>query len=137
MTQPAAPKNLRATRQRAAIAKALDAVDGFRTAQELHGTLRAGGVSVGLTTVYRTLQSLAEAGEVDVLRTTGGEAIYRRCGIDTHHHHLVCRSCGLSVEIESDEIENWAARTAKRHGFKDTTHTAELYGTCRGCSNQR
>src|SRR5690606_13589869 len=83
----------RATRQRAAVAAALDEVGEFRSAQELHDLLKHRGDSVGLTTVYRTLQSLVDAGEVDVLRTDDGEAMYRRCSRG-HHHHLVCRSCG-------------------------------------------
>jgi Fur family ferric uptake transcriptional regulator len=90
---------------------------------------------VGLTTVYRTLQGLADAGEVDVLRTSGGEAIYRRCATGEHHHHLVCRSCGASVEVASDEVERWAATTAKLHGFTEVEHTAELYGVCGTCND--
>ena len=75
----AAPVRGRSTRQRAAVAAALDEVDEFRSAQDLHDVLKHRGDSVGLTTVYRTLQSLADAGEVDVLRTDDGEAVYRRC----------------------------------------------------------
>ena len=94
----AGPSNGRATKQRAAVAAALDAVEDFRSAQELHDLLRHQGRSVGLTTVYRTLQGLADAGEVDVLRTPDGEAVYRRCS-SGHHHHLVCRRCGRTVEV--------------------------------------
>ena len=125
---------LRNTRQRAAIADVLERSEGFRTAQELHDELRRTGSRVGLTTVYRTLQSFAESGEVDVLRTDVGEAMYRRCETEGHHHHLVCRSCGLSIEIEGPEVERWATATAEKHGFTDTTHTAELYGLCSDCS---
>src|SRR3954469_2992202 len=93
VTTAGPPVKGRATRQRAAVAAALAEVDEFRSAQELHDLLKHRGDSVGLTTVYRTLQSLADAGEVDVLRTDDGESVYRRCS-DGHHHHLVCRSCG-------------------------------------------
>ena len=125
---------MRATRQRAAVRDALDRAGAFRTAQHLHDELKAAGESVGLTTVYRTLQSLADAGEVDVLRTADGEAIYRRCASGEHHHHLVCRSCGSSVEVASDAVERWAETTAARHGFTDVEHTAELYGLCGVCA---
>lgn len=124
---------MRATRQRAAVREALDRARAFRTAQALHDEMKARGETVGLTTVYRTLQGMAENGEVDVLRTRAGEAIYRRCGTGEHHHHLVCRSCGASVEIASDEVERWAAATAELHGFTDVEHTAELYGVCGSC----
>ena len=125
---------MRATRQRVAIRAALDRAGAFRTAQDLHDEMRAAGENVGLTTVYRTLQSLAEAGEVDVLRTGDGEAIYRRCATGEHHHHLVCRACGTSVEVASEAVEHWAAQTALRHGFTEVEHTAELYGLCGSCA---
>ncbi len=124
----------RSTKQRAAIKEALVAAEGFRTAQELHDELKAEGQRVGLTTVYRNLQALAGAGEVDVLRTSEGEAIYRRCGTGEHHHHLVCTRCGNSVEVASEEIEVWAARVAEHHGFTPVDHTAEVFGICSGCS---
>ncbi|HEY1571577.1 MAG TPA: Fur family transcriptional regulator [Pseudonocardiaceae bacterium] len=124
---------LRATRQRAAIAKLLDQLDDFRSAQELHDELRKRGEAIGLTTVYRTLQSLSDAGEVDVLRTATGEAIYRHCS-SHHHHHLVCRHCGRTVEVEGPAVESWATRVAAEHGFAEISHTMEIFGTCADCA---
>lgn len=122
----------RATKQRAAITALLDEVDDFRSARELHETLRARGAGIGLTTVYRTLQSLAEAGEVDMLHTDSGETTYRRCSRH-HHHHLVCRGCGRTVEIEGPVVESWANQVAAEHGFSQITHTVEIFGTCADC----
>lgn len=133
MTTANPPARGRATRQRAAVASALDEVDDFRSAQELHDLLKHRGDSVGLTTVYRTLQSLADAGEVDVLRTAEGEAMYRRCS-QGHHHHLVCRSCGRAVEVEGPAVEKWADTVAAEHGFVDVAHTLEIFGTCAQCA---
>jgi Fur family ferric uptake transcriptional regulator len=123
----------RATRQRAAVRSALASTEEFRSAQELHASLLSSGEAVGLATVYRTLQSLAESGEVDVLRTDDGEAVYRRCSA-THHHHLLCRSCGRTVEVEGPEVERWARAVAAQHGFVDTRHTIEIVGTCPECA---
>jgi Fur family ferric uptake transcriptional regulator len=134
MKKPGAGGAPRATRQRSAIWEALDRAGGFRSAQELHDDLRSRGQRVGLTTVYRTLQSLAGSGEVDVLRPSDGEAIYRRCRTSEHHHHLVCTSCGTTVEVGSDELERWASQIAKRHKFSSVTHSAELYGLCSACA---
>ena len=125
---------IRSTRQRTAVADVLDSVDGFRSAQELHDLLRRGGASVGLTTVYRHLQALADAGQVDVLRNEDGEAAYRRCPTAAHHHHLVCRDCGRSVDVEGPEVEAWASAVAEDHGFTDVSHTVEVFGTCRDCA---
>ncbi|WP_327141435.1 Fur family transcriptional regulator [Nocardia sp. NBC_01327] len=126
---------VRSTRQRSAIAALLTDIDEFRSAQELHDELRRRGEGIGLTTVYRTLQSLAEAGLVDVLRTDSGESVYRQCSTG-HHHHLVCRSCGSTVEVEGPTVEAWADSVAAEHGFTDISHTMEIFGTCRNCSSR-
>lgn len=123
----------RSTRQRAAVAKLLGELDEFRSAQEIHEQLRRRGEAIGLTTVYRTLQSLADAGEIDVLRTDSGESAYRRCSAH-HHHHLVCRGCARTVEVEGPAVERWAERIAADHGFSDIKHTIEIFGTCSDCT---
>ncbi|GAA0897119.1 Fur family transcriptional regulator [Pseudonocardia zijingensis] len=128
---------LRATRQRAAVSAMLDRLDDFRSAQEIHEELRRAGEGIGLTTVYRTLQTLADGGEVDVLRTGSGEAVYRRCASAEHHHHLVCRRCGYTVEIEGPAVETWAQRVAADHGFVELSHTAEVFGLCKDCGASR
>jgi Fur family ferric uptake transcriptional regulator len=125
----------RPTRQRAAVAAALNQVEEFRSAQDIHTMLRQGGDSIGLTTVYRALQAMADAGQVDVLRTDDGEAVYRRCSTG-HHHHLVCRSCGRTVEVEGPAVERWADRVARDRGFVDVSHTLEVFGTCADCAGR-
>jgi Fur family ferric uptake transcriptional regulator len=126
---------VRSTRQRSAISALLDEIDEFRSAQELHDELRRRGEGIGLTTVYRTLQTLSEAGTVDVLRTDSGEAVYRRCSAG-HHHHLVCRACGYTVEVGAASVEAWADTIAAEHGFAEVSHTMEVFGTCRDCSEK-
>ena len=128
---------LRSTRQRAAVSALLDRLDDFRSAQEIHEELRRCGDGIGLTTVYRTLQGLADGGEVDVLRTASGEAVYRRCASAQHHHHLVCRRCGTAVEIEGAAVETWAQRVAERHGYSDLSHTIEIFGLCHECGTSQ
>ena len=128
------PEGSRRTRQRSAVAEVLGRADGFRTAQELHDDLRRSGERVGLTTLYRNLQKLADTGEVDVLQNPEGEAMYRRCASESHHHHLTCRSCKRSVEVSSAEVERWAADAARAHGFTAATHTLEVFGLCSACS---
>ena len=123
----------RMTRQRSAVADALAHVDDFRSAQQLHELIRVRGDEIGLATVYRTLQALAEGGEVDVLRTADGESVYRRCESREHHHHLVCRRCGTAIEIDGPGVEAWAAKVGAAHGFTDIEHTMELFGTCAKC----
>ena len=122
----------RPTRQRRAVAQVMTTFGDFRSAQEIHELLERQGDPVGLATVYRTLQLMADHDEVDVLRSEDGEAIYRRCS-DTHHHHLVCRSCGATVEVEGPAVERWTSAIAGDHGFTDVSHALEIFGTCPAC----
>lgn len=133
MTAADKPIGVRSTRQRSAISALLGESKGFRSAQDLHAELRERGAAIGLTTVYRTLQSMSDAGAVDVLRTDSGELIFRKCS-DSHHHHLVCRVCGFTVEVEEPGVEEWSLRAAGVHGFTEVTHTVELFGMCAECA---
>ena len=112
----------------------MDTFEDFRSAQEIHELLTTTGESVGLATVYRTLQAVAEADEIDVLRSEDGETVYRRCSA-THHHHLVCRACGAGVEVEDPVVERWASNQASEHGYTAVTHTLEIFGLCPDCSH--
>ncbi len=122
------------TRQRIAVEALLEDVKEFRSAQELHGLLKGRGEQVGLTTVYRILQSLTDAGAVDALRPQGGETVYRRCATVDHHHHLVCRKCGRTIEVEGPAVERWADQVANEHGFSAVSHTIEVFGLCPACA---
>ncbi|WP_299951542.1 Fur family transcriptional regulator [uncultured Modestobacter sp.] len=123
---------IRNTRQRTAVNAVFEELEGFASAQEVHARMRAGGDSIGLSTVYRAVQALVDDGELDSIRTDSGEAIYRRCST-RHHHHLVCRVCGRTEEVEGPTVERWADRVAGEHGFVDVKHTLEIFGTCAAC----
>lgn len=122
----------RPTRQRTAIEADVDRSDEFRSAQEIHASLVAGGDKIGLATVYRTLQAMVDEEALDSLRTDDGEIVYRRCSTG-HHHHLVCRDCGRTVEVEGPAVERWADKVSAEHGFTDVSHTLELFGRCVDC----
>ena len=107
----------------------LDDVDDFRSAQEIHALLARRGERVGLTTVYRTLQALADAGEVDVCAPRAA-SIYRRCS-EAHHHHLVCRSLRPHRRGRGPGGRDVADRSPREHGYSDVSHTLEIFGTCR------
>ena len=124
---------LRLTRQRRAVADVLASLDDFRSAREIHGLLGDQGHAIGLATVYRTLQLLADHGDVDVIRSPDGEASYRRCSGTHHHHHLVCRQCGATVEVEGPAVERWTGAIAATHGYADVSHTLEIFGLCPRC----
>ena len=129
----ATPNATRNTRQRGEVLALLQEVEGARSAQQLYLMLRERGAKVGLTTVYRTLQMLVDAGDADATRLPGGEQLFRLCS-PTHHHHLVCRTCGKTVEVAGPAVERWADEVAADNGFTDVGHTMEIFGICRDCA---
>src|SRR4051794_15472092 len=105
----------RGTPQQQGVGRAPGGQHGFVSAQSLHLELRSSGAKVGLATVYRALAGMVDAGAADVVQTAGGESLYRLCG-PAHHHHLLCRDCGATVEIVSPAVERWAAKVAAENG---------------------
>lgn len=126
----------RKTRQRSAVREHLQRGQDFQTALQIYDGLRTGGGKIGLTTVYRTLQAMADAGELDSLRTADGEAAYRYCSTG-HHHHLVCRSCNRTIELTGPTVERWAKKVASEHGFVEVQHHLEVSGLCESCASKR
>lgn len=123
----------RSTKQRTAIIEILSATKSFFSAQDIHNRLRSDGSSIGLSTVYRTLTALVGSNEVDVILREDGEALYRLCS-SVHHHHLVCRKCGKTIEIQTEEIESWANKISEKNGFIEIEHTLEITGICSNCA---
>jgi len=117
-TRPATAPG-RTTRQGIAVERVLTEADSFLSAQDIFVTLRDRGEGVGLATVYRHLQKLADAGVVDAVTGADGQLVYR--------------SCHRSTELESAEVERWATRQAAARGYTDVEHTVEIFGTCAAC----
>lgn len=123
----------RNTWQREAVRTALADAGGFVSAQQLHQNLRDSGSTIGLATVYRGLASLSETGEADSLQSPDGENLFRSCATPGHHHHLICRSCGETRELEARVVEEWARKVGAQHGFTDVHHVVDLFGLCERC----
>src|SRR3954467_12980344 len=111
----------RKTEQREAILDALRASDRAVTAQELHGELEG----VGLATVYRNLQRLADDGTADTLRRDNGELAFLICGTG-HPHPRPCRVCGRVEQVRDCRLDDWAREVAAEHAFAEVEHHAEL-----------
>lgn len=121
----------RNTKQRQDVWRALETSADFVSAQQLYQVLRDQGSSIGLATVYRTLNALALEGSADAL-TVEGENLFRACS-PGHHHHLICRECGKTTEIEASSVETWAHRVAADNGYANPQHVVDIFGTCPSC----
>lgn len=125
----------RNTWQKDAVRDALAQRKEFVSAQTLFSDLRERGSGIGLATVYRALSELVDSGFADGIHSPEGESLYRKC-IKIHHHHLVCRDCRVTVELEVPVFEHWAANISSEHGFVDTYHVVELFGICKECADE-
>jgi len=123
----------RNTWQKTAVLEQLSNTDEFVSAQELQQKIFQSGKKLGLTTVYRALTEMVEQGMADSLSISDGEMRYRICTPE-HHHHLICRVCGKTVEFDMPGFEELALEVAKANGFTELSHEIELFGVCAGCS---
>ena len=123
----------RNTWQKTAVLEQLSNTDEFVSAQELHQKISQSGKRLGLTTVYRALTEMVEQGMADSLSISDGEMRYRICTPE-HHHHLICRLCGKTVEFDMPGFEELALQVAKANGFTELSHEIELFGVCKDCS---
>ena len=136
MANDVPPQGRRVTRPRLLISQLLMETRSFVTAQDVADRLRQRGTGIGVTTVYRNLRMMAEHGELDVIHVNG-EAMYRACADHRHHHHIVCRGCGKTVEIEIPGLEEWIERAAGKLRFTDISHNLEIFGLCSQCAASR
>jgi Fe2+ or Zn2+ uptake regulation protein len=121
----------RVTTSRRAIVAALLEAPHHVTADQLAETVQAVHPDVHQSTVYRTLDTLAELGVVDHVHLGHGPAVYHFT--DQPHHHLVCRQCGRVEELPLSTMAPVERRIARDYSFQlDATHFA-LTGLCDAC----
>jgi Fur family ferric uptake transcriptional regulator len=120
---------------REAIVRLLDRQDCCLSAQEIFDRLRSARRPVGIASVYRALDTLAELRLVKRIDAGDGIARYEPLRPDgDHHHHLVCRDCG-KVEAFSDlRLERAIDRAAGSSGYSVEEHEVVLTGACASCS---
>lgn len=123
----------RNTKQRQLVLNCLANFSGFMSIQEIHNELTKSEEKIGLSTVYRIIGEMHSAKQVDMMQSDSGEALYRLCSAN-HHHHLVCAKCGNTKEIFDDEVESWAQVIARKNKFKLVDHNVELIGICSTCN---
>ena len=95
---------------------------------------RGRGLSVGRATVFRTLDLLAARGQLERIDLPSGEHAYVACAPQEHHHHVVCRACGRSVEVEDAGLQSVVGEIARRSGYRIESHRLELFGLCSDCA---
>jgi Fur family ferric uptake transcriptional regulator len=100
---------------------------------ELHRLVQKKDAGIGYTTVYRTLKLLAECGLASAVPFPDGMARYEHQFNRRSHHHMVCTSCGGSVEFFSQEVGRLEQEIGSKYNYLTTRHTFQIYGVCEDC----
>jgi Fe2+/Zn2+ uptake regulation proteins len=107
---------------------------GHFTAADLLAEAHSRDVHVGRATVFRTLDLLTARGALERIDLPSGEHAYVSCAPHEHHHHVVCRQCGKSVEVVDAGLVDVVRTIGERSGFRIDSHRLELYGLCPECA---
>jgi Fur family ferric uptake transcriptional regulator len=117
------------------VLEALEQAGDLTTAQDIHSMLRQTATeSPGLTTVYRSLDSLVEIGLVQAVDLGDGEKRYEVVAPGEHHHHLICQTCNQSIHLDQCLVEDLEKTIKGKYGFVISSHVLEIFGYCRKCS---
>ncbi|MFK0731142.1 MAG: Fur family transcriptional regulator [Gloeotrichia echinulata DVL01] len=119
------------TRSQERILNLLKTIKQGISAQDIYVELRNRNQSMGLATVYRSLEALKMEGLVQVRTLANGEALYSLSQQDKHH--LTCLQCGVSIPINQCPVHDLEDQLQDRHKFKIFYHTLEFFGLCRQC----
>ena len=104
--------------------------------EELHRLVKKRDPKIGITTVYRTLKLLTECGLASEVAFHDGVARYEHQHNRRSHHHMVCTSCGSSVEFFSPEVDKIELEVGRKFHFDTTRHTFQIYGLCEDCRDK-
>ena len=123
---------------RRAVVEYLDTQHCCRSAQEIHDGIAAAGTAVGVASVYRALDTLAELHLVQRVDVGDGVARFEAARADhQHHHHLVCDDCGRVEPFSDEPLERALERAAGRLGYALDQHDVVLRGACEDCRDRR
>lgn len=125
------------TPQRQTILKIfLENADRHLSAEDTYMLVKNDYPEIGIATVYRTLDILAELGVLLKNDFGDGRSRYEFSRKDEHHHHhLICIHCGNVSEFDDDLLESLEAVIQKRNGFKVVDHDLKFYGYCTNCQS--
>lgn len=116
------------------VLEVLQRSENLTSAQDIFGILRQEEPTApGLTTVYRSLESLVSLGLVQAVDVGDGEKRYEVVTPGEHHHHLICQACDASIHLDQCVLEDLERSIKSKYGFVVSSHVLEVFGTCRNC----
>jgi Fur family transcriptional regulator, ferric uptake regulator len=131
LAQQIRDKGFRLTPQRMAIMDVLYAAGGHLSATEIYARVHVSAPGLTEPTVYRTLEFLSENGFALSAHVGGGKLVYQVAGHD--HHHVICRECGVEMEVPHAQLEALYQHIEQSTGYRLTTSHLTFFGLCPGC----
>ncbi len=130
-----AEKDYKLTPQRRVILQAfINNAERHLSAEEIYAIVKAQNPDIGLATVYRTLELLAEMSILQKMNFGDGRSRYEFAEEEEHHHHhLICLCCGNVLEFTDDLLESLETTIAGKTDFKIVDHQLKFYGYCKKC----
>lgn len=126
------------TKQKDKIIEVINRFDNRHfTAEQVFKALKEDNASIGISTVYRHLDKLAVAGEVQKLASIAGEsACYQRKGCADNHFHLKCINCGSLEHLSCEKLMDISKHVALEHDFIIDSSKTVFYGLCHNCQGE-
>jgi Fur family ferric uptake transcriptional regulator len=124
---------LKHTEQRDTILRSFLETREHLSTEELHRLVKKRDPKIGVTTIYRTLKLLVDCGLASEVAFHDGIARYEHQHNRRSHHHMVCVSCGTSVEFFSPEVDKIELEIGRKFHYDTTRHTFQIYGLCEEC----
>ena len=107
--------------------------DRFRTVSEIHRSLAGRRRRPSLSTVYRTLTTLAGAGLAETVHLPASGTAYRLRPGQARGPYLVCVRCGTATVAPLADLVPWFRTVAEQQGFTGVEARVELWGRCGSC----
>lgn len=124
-------KGLNSTKQRDTIVHLFLNSHEHLSAEELYQKAKFFDDNIGITTVYRTLKLLQEAGLAYEHKFKGNTSFFEFMDFDKHHDHLICQRCGKVIEFEMPELEKLIESYVEKSGMHFQNHHLEIFGICK------
>lgn len=124
---------LKVTPKRLEVLICLGEEPSFLSADEVWNRLKLRCSSIGLPTVYRILDELAEAQVISRIFMSDRKQYFFLCSNQEHHHHFVCESCRRVEDVERCGLDSLAREIAQHSGARVTSHILQINGVCAAC----
>ena len=121
------------TPQRKAVLRAIAATQNHLSTAEIYDKVRQEYPGIGLVTVYRTLDILAELGLICKVHAEGNCRSYLMRRPSGHHHHLICSECGTVADFADCDLAVLEKKLNQETGFEVGEHILQFFGLCPDC----